>query len=140
MADIGMSVELPLVMVDSGLGNWADCIIRLALGRGVIGWENGCSGAYHGAHIVVHFLALCLIDQFVLDNWTGIGIVKVVLGSNTGMRDRRVLVKIVVVVCRGADDRARLARLAEVNVWVRRRECRVGRADDGAVECGSHFE
>jgi len=123
-----MRYNLPLVMADLGLGHGALGIVRFAVGAGVVRRQDGSGRPDDGADLVIHLLALGLLHH-LLQRRAGRGVGRgFVLGDgHVGM-----LVEVVMVVCRCADDGAFLARLGQVDFRVRRRECRIGRADDGA--------
>lgn len=105
-------------------------VVRLALGSWVVGRQDGGGSTNDGAHLVVHLLGLGFVDQLVSDEGAG----RCVTGGSVGGDGHpRVLVQVVVVVGLGADYRAYLARLGEVNVGMRGGESRVGGAHDRAV-------
>lgn len=128
-----MPLQLPFVMAHLRLGNRADSLVLAALGGGVVGREHSGGGTDHGADVVVHGPALVLVDQPVGERGAG---GRVAGGAVLGDGHLRVSVQVRVVVGRGADDGAGLSRLREVDVRVRGRERRVGRADDRAVGLG----
>lgn len=136
MAHVRVPMQLPLVVVNPRLGHRADSIACLALSGRVIGRENRGGSSYDRADLIVHLLALGLVDELARQDGAGIRIVVVVLGGESGVGNLRVLVKVVVVVRCSTDDRAGLAWLVQIDVWVRRGQSGVGGSNNGAVHCG----
>lgn len=58
-----MRGHLSLVVANLGLGNGAHGVVGLALGRRVVGRQDGGHGPDHGAHLVVHLLGLGLVED-----------------------------------------------------------------------------
>jgi len=123
-------------MSDLGLGNGALGIVALIVRARVVGRKNGGGRSHDRADLVVHLFGLGLVHDLAAEDGAGRGIAG---GLAVGDGHVRVLVEVVVVVCLGADDGARLARLGEVDVGVRRREGRVDSSDDGALLDGGHL-
>lgn len=136
MADVGVVMQLPLVVSDLCLGDRTLGVVALALGGRVVGGKDCRGSADDWAHLVIHCLGLGLVDQLGRHKGAGRRIAGRAVGGN---RHVRMLVEIVVVVGRRAHDGALLACAGEVDIGMGRREGRVGCADNGAVsERGGH--
>ena len=138
MADVRVADKLPLVVPDLRLGDGTRGVVFLPLGGRMVGRQDGGGGADDGTHFIVHLFGLGLVDQLRRDERTGRGVGR---RAVCGDGHARMLVQVVMVVRLGSHHRARLARLGEVDIGVRRGECRVGGANDGAVLRGGrcHF-
>ena len=116
------------MMSNLRLRDRADGTVLLARGAGVVWRENGGHRPNDGADLIVHLLALGLIDD-LSQRRTFLSIA----GSRVGGYGHGgVLVQVVVVVSLRTDDGAGLPGLGEVDVGVGRRQDAVGSTNDRA--------
>ena len=128
MTDIRMRRHLALVMADLGLRHGTLGVVTKAGSCRMVGWEYRRRRAHDRTNGVVQLLGLGLFDHLLQHG----ALLSVGRRGNLGIaRQRWVLVKILVVVGRRADDGAGLTRLGEVDFGVGGRKCRIGRSHDG---------
>lgn len=131
-----MRHDLALVMSHLGLGDRALDIIPLVTNRWVIRWQDAGGGAHDGTDLVVHLLALLIVEDGLQRRaLSGVG-----GGGACWDGDGGVCVEVVVVVCRGSNDGAGLTGLREVDLGVRRGKGRVRGADYRADLLGGHVD
>ena len=93
--DLGVADDLVLVVADPSLRNGAGVGVVAALGRGVVGGQDGGDGPDDGTDLVVHLAALGLADDG-LEGGAGLGVggadgAGARGGGGGGARHRRVL-------------------------------------------------